>query len=267
MFSIWVPSFTLRYNSPSAKSLALGQRRRKSHAWREHPSPMRLDTRRNTLEVSEEQVRAGQAVYTRRSLRLYDFVVLGVTNHLIWNCPTQRLIEHYNKHVTANHLDVGVGTGYFLDNCRFPSQTPRIALSDVNHNSLAFAAQRIARYTPETYLRNALEPLSIDAAKFDSVGINYLLHCLPGTIESKTVTLDHLKTLMNPNAVLFGSTLLQNGVSRNWFARRLMDFYNKKGIFSNRHDALHGLQQALSQRFQDVSVETVGCAALFSGRM
>ena len=108
---------------------------------------------------------------------------------------------------------------------------------------------------------------AIDAAKFDSVGINYLLHCLPGTIESKTVTLDHLKALMNPNAVLFGSTLLQNGVSRNWFARRLMDFYNKKGIFSNRHDALHGLQQALSQRFQDVSVETVGCAALFSGRM
>jgi len=219
------------------------------------------------LNVSEEQVRAGQAVYTRRSLRLYDFVVLGVTNHLIWNCPTQRLIEHYNKHVTANHLDVGVGTGYFLDHCRFPSQTPRIALSDVNQNSLAFAAQRIARYTPETYLRNVLEPLCIDAAKFDSVGINYLLHCLPGTIESKTVTLDHLKTLMNPNAVLFGSTLLQNGVSRNWFARRLMDFYNKKGIFSNRHDALHGLQQALSQRFQDVSVETVGCAALFSGRM
>lgn len=219
------------------------------------------------MNVSEEQVRAGQAAYTKGNLRLYDFVVLGLTNHLIWNCPTNRLIQQYNKHITANHLDVGVGTGYFLDQCRFPSHTPRVALSDINRNSLDFAARRIARHSPETYLRNVLEPVSIDAANFDSVGINYLLHCLPGTIESKTVTLDHLKTLMNPNAVLFGSTLLQNGVSRNWFARRLMDFYNKKGIFSNRHDALHGLQQALSQRFQDVSVETVGCAALFSGRM
>ena len=202
------------------------------------------------MNVPEEQVRAGQAVYTRRILRLYDFAVLGLTNPLIWNCPTQRLIEQYNKHISANHLDVGVGTSYFLDHCRFPSQTPRIA-----------------RHTPETYLRNVLEPISIDAANFDSVGINYLLHCLPGTIAAKTVILDHLKALMNPNAVLFGSTLLQGGVSRNWLARRLMAFYNKKGIFSNQHDDLNGLKQALNQRFHDVSVEIVGCAALFSGRI
>jgi len=219
------------------------------------------------MNVPEEQVRAGQAVYTRRSLHLYDFAVLGLTNHLIWNCPTQRLVEHYNKHITANHLDVGVGTGYFLDHCRFPSHTPRIALSDINRNSLDFAARRIARHTPETYLRNVLEPISIDAANFDSVGINYLLHCLPGTIAAKTVILDHLKALMNPNAVLFGSTLLQGGVTRSWFASRLMAFYNKKGIFSNQHDDLDGLKQALNQRFHDVSVEIVGCAALFSGRM
>ncbi len=219
------------------------------------------------MNVPEEQVRAGQAVYTRRILHLYDFVVLGLTNHLIWNCPTQWLVEHYNKHITANHLDVGVGTGYFLAHCRFPSHSPRIALSDINRNSLDFAAQRIARHTPETYLRNVLEPVSINAANFDSVGINYLLHCLPGTIAAKTVTLDHLKALMNPNAVLFGSTLLQGGVSRKWFAKRLMTFYNKKGIFSNQHDDLDGLKRALNQRFHDVSVEIVGCAALFSGRM
>ena len=117
------------------------------------------------MNVSEEQVRAGQAVYTRRSLRLYDFVVLGLTNHLIWNCPTNRLIQQYNKHITANHLDVGVGTGYFLDQCRFPSQTPRVALSDINRDSLDFAARRIARHSPETYLRNVLEPVSIRCRK------------------------------------------------------------------------------------------------------
>lgn len=75
------------------------------------------------MNVPEEQVRAGHAAYTRRSLRLYDIVVLGLTNHLIWNCPTKRLLQNYNKHITANHLDVGVGTGYFLDHCRFPSHT------------------------------------------------------------------------------------------------------------------------------------------------
>jgi 2-polyprenyl-3-methyl-5-hydroxy-6-metoxy-1,4-benzoquinol methylase len=176
-------------------------------------------------------------------------------------------LQHYNQHLTANHLDVGVGTGYFLDRCRFPSQVPRIAMLDLNPNALEFAARRIARYRPEKYLLNVLEAISIDAAKFDSVGINYLLHCLPGAIETKAVALDHLKALINPNGVLFGSTLLQGGVPRNWCARRLMDLYNRKGIFSNRDDTLDGLERALRERFREVTVEPVGCAALFAGRV
>jgi 2-polyprenyl-3-methyl-5-hydroxy-6-metoxy-1,4-benzoquinol methylase len=218
------------------------------------------------MSVTSEQVAAGQAVYTKRALGAYDFVVLGVSNRYIWKCRTPRLVEHYSRHITPNHLDVGVGTGYFLDHCSMSSHAPRIALMDLNQNTLDFASQRIVRYRPETYLRNVLEPLSLDAGKFDSVGINYLLHCLPGTIESKAAAFDHLKALMNPNAVLFGSTLLHGGVSRNWFAKRLMDFYNKKGIFSNQHDNLDALKQALGQRFRDVSVEIVGCVALFSAR-
>jgi hypothetical protein len=79
------------------------------------------------MSVSPEQVAAGHAVYTKRMLGIYDFLVLGLSNRLIWRCPTQRLIEHYNRHVTSNHLDVGVGTGYFLDRCRFPSAAPRVA--------------------------------------------------------------------------------------------------------------------------------------------
>lgn len=219
------------------------------------------------MSISAEQVEAGQAVYTRRTLGVYDIVVLGISNRFIWRCPTQRLIGLYDKHITGNHLDVGVGTGYFLDHCRFPSQTPRVALMDLNQNTLDFASQRVARYKPETYVRNVLEPISIDAAKFDSVGINYLLHCVPGPIESKAVAFDHLKAVMSPNAVLFGSTLLQDGVPRSWLARRLMDVYNNKGIFSNRHDSLDGLKQALGERFREVSIEVVGCAALFSARV
>lgn len=219
------------------------------------------------MNFSSEQVTAGQAVYTKGVLGSYDLLVLGFSNRLLWKCPTERLLQHYNQHVTANHLDVGVGTGYFLDHCRFPSQAPRIAMLDLNQNALDFASRRIARYKPETYLCNVLEAICLDVPKYDSAGINYLLHCLPGAIESKAVALDHLKALMNRDAVLFGSTLLQGGVPRNWCARRLMDIYNRKGIFSNRSDTLDGLQRALCERFRDVTVETVGCAALFAGRV
>jgi len=218
------------------------------------------------MNITSEQVAAGQAVYTKRTLVAYDFIVLGVSNRFLWKCPTRRLEAHYNEHVTANHLDVGVGTGYFLDRCRFPSHAPRVALMDLNPVALEFAARRIARYKPETYRRNVLEPISLDGRQFNSVGINYLLHCIPGSMESKSVVFDHLKALMNPGAVLFGSTLLQGGVPRNWLAKRLMDAYNKKGIFSNQRDDLEGLERALRQRFREVSVEVVGCAALFSGR-
>jgi 2-polyprenyl-3-methyl-5-hydroxy-6-metoxy-1,4-benzoquinol methylase len=219
------------------------------------------------MSVSTEQVNAGQAIYTKQNLVAYDFIVLGISNQFVWNCPTQRLIDLYNKNITANHLDVGVGTGYFLDRCQFPSSTPRVALMDLNSNTLEFASQRIARYTPEIYCRNILETISVDWEKFDSVGINYLLHCLPGSIESKSIAFEHLKALMNPNAVLFGSTLLQGGVPRNWFAKRLMDLYNKKGIFSNQSDDLDGLKRSLNKHFRNVSVEVVGCAAIFSGQV
>lgn len=218
------------------------------------------------MMVTQKQVEAGQAVYTRRTLALYDFVVLGVSNPFIWKCPTRRLEEHYARHLSANHLDVGVGTGYFLDRCRFPADTPRVALMDLNPDTLAFAAQRIARHAPKTYRRNVLEPIALSGEGFDSVGVNYLLHCLPGSLAEKAVVFDHLKALMNPGAVIFGSTLLQGGVPRSALARGLMAAYNRKGIFSNREDDLETLQHELGQRFREVSVEVLGCAALFSGR-
>lgn len=218
------------------------------------------------MSTTPDQVEAGQAVYTKRVLALYDFFVLGFSNRFIWKCPSRHIQMHYERHITTNHLDVGVGTGYFLDRCRFQS-TPRLAFVDLNPNSLAFAAKRLARYEPETYLRNVLEPIDIGERRFDSVAINYLLHCIPGTIESKSTAFDHLKVLMNPDAILFGSTVLQGGVARNWYAKRFMEIYNRKGIFCNECDDLNGLRRALTQRFRDVSVEIVGCVALFSGRV
>lgn len=46
-----------------------------------------------------------------------------------------------------------------------------------------------------------------------------------------------------------------------------MAVYNKKGIFANEQDDLEGLERALRSRFRDVSVQVVGCGALFSGRV
>ena len=217
------------------------------------------------METTNAQVEAGQAVYTKSLLSFYDLIVVNISNSYIWKCSSSLIEAHYNACVSHNHLDVGVGTGYFLDRCRFPSDNPRVALMDLNRNSLEYTARRLARYHPETYQQNVLEEISAPIRPFDSVGTNYLLHCLPGNITDKAVVFDFLKSLMNSGARVFGSTILHSGVERSWLAKMLMALYNRKGIFSNTRDSLEGLRSALSQRFDKVTIEVVGCVALYSG--
>lgn len=209
---------------------------------------------------------SGHSVYNRFTLAVYDWYVLGLSNRFIWKCPTERLVAHFNRHVTDNHLDVGVGTGYFLDRCTFPSDSPRIGLLDLNPCSLSRSSRRIARYKPEIYWRNALEPIDLPGGGFDSISLNYLLHCLSGTMTEKAVVFDHLAEHLNPGGTLFGSTLLHDGVTRSLGARWLMALYNRKRIFGNRDDDLDQLRSALEARFPHSGIEIAGCAALFWAR-
>jgi hypothetical protein len=217
--------------------------------------------------ATPEQVEAGHAFYTKRALAIYNLAILGYFSRFAWKCPSSRILEHYNEHVSNNHLDVGVGTGYFLDHCVFASPSPRLALMDLNMNCLDVASRRVARYDPEVYRANVLETISFAAPKFDSIGMNYLLHCLPGNIRSKGVVFRNLKALANPDAVVFGATLLHGGVRRNWLARRVMDRNNAHGIFSNAEDDLDGIRSMLSEHLTETTVEVVGCVAVFAGSL
>lgn len=210
-------------------------------------------------------VEAGQGIYTKPVLACYDYVVIGFSNRYVWKCPSNYILAWYNQHVSANHLDVGVGTGYFLDYCRFPSDHPRLGLMDLNATCLDVTAHRVARYRPEIYQANVLVPLPCSIARFDSIGLSYLLHCLPGTIHTKGVVFQHLKKILNPEGVMFGTTLLHGGVKRSWLARRLMAMYNRKGIFTNTADDLDGLHEVLAQHFAESRIEVIGCVALFAG--
>lgn len=166
---------------------------------------------------TDDEAFKGSAVYTPRTLAFYDLVVLGVSNSVIWKCPSRSILNLYNEHVSDRHLDVGVGTGYFLDRCRFPSSSPTIALFDLNRNSLATTARRLRRYAPSGYRGSVLQPIDIGMSGFGSIGLNYLL--------------THLKPLLKDDGVLFGSTILGKGVPHSVLARKLMKAYNGKGIF------------------------------------
>ncbi|MBI3898245.1 MAG: class I SAM-dependent methyltransferase [Gammaproteobacteria bacterium] len=206
----------------------------------------------------------GAAVYTKPVLGLYDLFILGLSSSFIWQCPSRRVLDLYNQHVTDKHLDVGVGTGYFLDRCRFPTTTPTIALLDLNPNCLQASAHRIRRYRPSCHVVDVLQPIDIDDADFGSIGINYLLHCLPGNLKTKSAAFAHLKPLLADGGVIFGSTILGEGVKRHRLANKLMRVYNAKGIFGNAGDRLEDLEAALKQHFGNWSIRVEGCVALFS---
>jgi hypothetical protein len=216
---------------------------------------------------SPDEVEAGQRVYTPLVLWGYDLLVLGFSNRFVWRCPSSRMLERYDRFVGARHLDVGVGTGWFLDHCSWPVEKPQIALLDLNEHSLSAASKRIGRYAPATIRTNVLDPVGLGDARFDSIGANYLLHCLPGGLEWKAATVaSNLRPYLASSGVLFGSTILGHGVEHNFLGRRLMGLYNRKGVFSNVDDDQRGLERGLASQLTDVEIEVVGAVALFAGR-
>jgi hypothetical protein len=202
------------------------------------------------------------AIYTPLMLAIYDVLVHGLSNRVAWRCPTERLLDLYRGHLSADHLEAGVGTGFFLDRAG-PLRFDRLALVDINRHCLDRAGRRLARFNPTLYQANLLAPIKLDGAPFSSVGLTYVLHCLPGRMSEKLTSVDHLRPLMMKGAVLFGATILGQDIAPNWAARSLLDFYNAKGVFNNREDDLASLSDGLRQRFQTVEIEREGCLALF----
>jgi hypothetical protein len=214
-----------------------------------------------------DDVERGQRIYTPLVLRAYDVVVLGFSNRLAWRCPSATMLERYDRNVSGRHLDIGVGTGWYLDRCSWPVEQPEITLLDPNESSLAAAARRLARYAPRTVRASVLDPLPLSNTRFESAAANYLLHCLPGGIEAKAATVAaNVRSYLEPGGVLFGGTILGRGVEHNRLGRRLVKLYNAKGIFSNADDDERGLARGLASGLEDVEIEVVGTVALFTAR-
>ena len=212
--------------------------------------------------LDENAVAKAHAVYTPFTLSIYDVLVHGLSNRVAWRCPTRRLIALYRDNLSSHHLEAGVGTGFLLDRAGTAGLS-RLVLLDANRNCLDRAGRRLARFKPELHQVNLLAPLALDLAPVDSVGLTYVLHCLPGRMSEKLKAIDHLRPLMSKGATLFGATILGRGIAPNRAASALLDLYNAKGVFNNREDDMAALSDGLRQRFDQVAIAQEGCVALF----
>ena len=189
-----------------------------------------------------------QAVYTPLVLRLYNLIVLTLSNRYAWKCSTKLQLKHYNEHISGRHLDVGVGSGYYLNHCVFPTKIPDLTLIDSNRNCLHYCQKLLIRYKP-ALIQADIYGFPLLTKCFDSSGLNYVLHCLPVDLLTKSITIEQLLPLLNKEGVLFGATILGMGRRKNFIERRLLTIYNKKGIFSNTDDNVISLKKNAREVF------------------
>lgn len=216
------------------------------------------------LYISEEDIYAGQAAYTRMFLQIYDLLVIHFSNRFIWRCPKKFQQEQYIKYTSAHHLDIGVGTGYYLKQNAWPSNA-RLALMDINENCLDKAQRATRALLPTLYQTDVFKLQDSLAEQFDSISINYLIHCLPGSMHTKSIALGHIITLLKPSGVIFGATILADEHLHTPFSRAVFRLYNRKSFFSNRFDTQAALLNTLQKHLVQVDIEVVGCVALFKG--
>jgi SAM-dependent methyltransferase len=204
----------------------------------------------------------GQADYGRLLLDAYDPIVLGVVARAVWRCPTGRLVDIYRRHIRENHLDVGPGTGYFIERSDLPDGSA-VTIVDPNTNVLHHASRRLARLDITAVEADVLKPLPLEGP-FDSAALNLVIHCLPAPMSRKALAVVNVAATLAPDGVLFGASVLGRSGDHSWLARRVLTAFNRRGAFGNLDDSEDGLREILAASFDHVELETFGSVAVFS---
>jgi len=208
----------------------------------------------------------GQELYSSAFLRIYDPVILGFYGNLVWRCPTSRLVQQYRQYVGNRHLDVGPGTGYFLEHARLPRDT-EITLLDPNPAVLAHAARRLSYLHPSRVQADVLKPLPLgNDERFESAALNYVIHCLPAPPARKAAAVRNVAEVLKPGGVLFGATVLGSTGPHTWLSRAVLWFVNSRQIFDNLADTEPELRAMLAASFATVEMHVIGSVAVFACR-
>lgn len=207
----------------------------------------------------------GAQIYNPLLLWSYDVGVLKFSAPYLWGCPLDAIQAQYDRYLSPRHLEIGVGTGYLLDHCRSLTPDHRVTLLDLNINPLRHTRARLRRIATDPCRASALRPLPFRDGVFGSVGLNFVLHCLPGA-DAKLEALGAIRATLAPGGTLFGSTILASVVERGWLVRGLVAAYNRSGVFSNTQDTAERFTDTLQRHFAHVETRTDGGVLLFAAR-
>lgn len=204
----------------------------------------------------------GQAGYNPALLAIYDVWVLKFMTRAVWKVPVEPGVARYRQHLGHRHLDVGPGTGYFIELAAPPADT-EITLLDPNPHVLKHASKRLAAWNPVVVEADVMKPLPVEGG-YDSAALSFVLHCLRGPMSNKAVAIRNIADVLGPDGVLFGGTVLGIREPHSRSARAFLRAANKQGGFDNLEDTADGLREVLDASFRHVEIERSGSSALFS---
>ena len=206
----------------------------------------------------------GQRDYTRVLLHLYDPLVIRHIGKAVWGVPEGALLDPYRTYPRDGHLDVGPGTGWFLDHSNLAPGS-RVTILDPNRNVLRHVSRRLTRFELTAVEADVLKPLPVQGP-FESAALNLVIHCLPRPPERKALAIRHIAAVLAPTGVLFGATVLGRSGAHGRLGRGFLAVFNRQGGFDNLDDTEAWLRETLEASFEEVEVRTVASAATFVAR-
>jgi SAM-dependent methyltransferase len=204
----------------------------------------------------------GQSGYNSFMLAIYDPWVLGFMARAVWKSPILEAVARYHQHIGHRHLDVGPGTGYFIEKAD-PKPGTEITLLDPNPKVLQHAARRLEAMHPATVEADVMKPLPVDHG-FDSAALSFVLHCLRGPDANKAIAIRNIADVLAPGGVLFGGTVLGQAEHHTPQARAVLRLFNWEGSFDSRGDTADGLRHILEDSFETVEIEVTGSVVYFA---
>lgn len=220
------------------------------------------------LETVQPPSAGGYEIYRRSVLRHYDWIVHGFSNSLVWRVPTRKIHQMYQQNLADSHLEVGVGTGKFLLKQWPHHSETKLVIVDASRDCLEWSSKRLNRRQIALDSMVQIDFGSEQSSKvklgssFRSVGLNYVLHCLPG-MTTRQRALQFIKFHMTTDGVLFGSTLIGTPVSHYLPTRWLEKKYQRLGVFSNQGDSSDTISELLAEHFHKVECLPCGRAIFF----
>ncbi len=240
----------------------------------------------NSMLGQQMNRQTSEAVYTSSVLDAYDVCVWDFNSPFLWRIWPEEVQGLYDDCLihSTKHCEIAVGTGLFLRNLNSHSiaNLRQITLLDLNPEALTQCQNRLEDHRSEykndveidSHALDIFDPPPVEfIGTYDSVGVNFLLHCLHGkNMREKAIVLRNCGSLLAKDGVMFGSTILgkdimsEDSTSVGKATLSTLRDYNKLGIFGNEGDSYQDLAAVLNELFEDVEVYRVGFCGVWKVR-